>query len=106
MPKDLLQQAIDANDVPLGTIMKPGKEGFKRLIRPKHTKCPFGEEHKKARECWIRPYDNGYQMGCWGDDCKEKKLRIIRDTNCGLTDEELKEQEELNGFPKWNTDMF
>ena len=111
MPKDLLQQAIDANDVPKGTIMKPGKNGFKRLIRPKHTKCPFGKQHGTARECWIQDYEDcgscGYQIGCWGKNCKEKKLRIVRDTQGGLTDEEKKAIEESSDkVPVWTADMF
>ena len=102
MPKTLLQQAIDANDVPKDTIMKPGKHGFKRLIRPKHTKCPFGKQHGTARACWIRHCHEGYQIGCWGSDCRENKLRIIRDLR---TDEEKKKDEE-SSMPIWSADMF
>eukprot|EP00942_MAST-04A_sp_MAST-4A-sp1_P006588 g6588.t1 len=104
-PYDIMMERLYMSQLHLrDTNLFPTKT--KRLIRPKNTKCPFGEYHKKTRDCWIRPFDNGYQMGCWGGDCKKEKRKHVRDTNSGLTDEELREQEELNGIPNWYADMF
>ena len=116
MPKTLLQQALEHKDVPIGTMEKPGKNGFTCLVRPKNTECPFEVLHKSNRNCWIRYYGYcGYQLGCYGGSCRGKTIE--RDTQGGLTKDELiKENERLikenkqlpseQQLPSWSADMF
>ena len=86
MPKSLLQQALEQNDIPTGTIQGKYTKGWYRLTRPRFTKCPFGKIHKSNRNARIRNYDYGYQIRCFGKSCAGKSIE--RDTNGGMTEEE------------------
>ena len=88
MVKSLLQQALEHNAVPAGSKMDNKVCGqWRRIIRPKGTKCPFGNIHKKNTNCRIRPHDNGFQIRCFSKTCDNKSLYV--DTDGGLTAEEL-----------------
>ena len=86
MTKTLLQQALEMNDVPAGTIQDKYNKGWLRLNRPKNTTCPFGQLHASNCNVRIREYDTGYQLRCFGTSCKGKSIE--RDTNYGYTTDE------------------
>ena len=100
MPKTLLQQAIEKQDVPAGTIQDKFNKGWLRLKRPKNTTCPFGERHASNCNVRIREFGAGYQLRCFGTSCKGKSIE--RDTNCGYTEEEWKKVQ----VPVYTADMF
>ena len=102
MPKTLLQQAIEKQDVPAGTIQDKFNKGWLRLKRPKNTTCPFGERHASNCNVRIREFGAGYQLRCFGTSCKGKSME--RDTNCGYTAEQWKELEKQ--VPVYTVDMF
>mgnify|MGYP001230313338 FL=1 len=101
MPKKtLLQQALEKQDVPAGTIQDKFNKGWLRLKRPKNTTCPFGERHASNCNVRIREFGAGYQLRCFGTSCKGKSIE--RDTNCGYTEEEWKKVQ----VPVYTADMF
>ena len=100
MPKTLLQQALDNNDVPAGTIQDKTNKGWTRLKRPKGTRCPFGEQHSKNCNVRIRQYDDGYQLRCFSNTCRGRTKQ--RHTMLGHTKEEWEKMQP----PVWTADMF
>lgn len=101
MPKSLLQQAIENNDLPAGTIQKGNGKKWKRLLLPKNnSKCPlYGKEHKRPKNVYIRPYDDGYEIRCFAKRCQHKSIY-------GYSEEEMKKIYGTVEPTVYSADMF